>query len=61
MIKVTNSIRADSKIWIQYFENYKKKKTPFPDLVWSSNDALNLYTDSCGTCGGGAFLTTTGQ
>lgn len=54
MIKVTNSIRADAKIWIQFLENYNKK-TSFPDLVWSSNDALNLYTDSCGSCGGGAF------
>lgn len=33
MIKVTNSIRADSKIWIQYFENYKKKK--LHSLIWS--------------------------
>lgn len=54
MIKVTNSIRTDAKIWIQFLENYNNK-TPFPDLVWSSKDALNLYTDSCGSCGGGAF------
>lgn len=33
MIKVTNSIRADAKIWIQFLENYNNKKTH--SLIWS--------------------------
>lgn len=37
------------------FGELQQQKNSFPDLVWSSNDALNLYTDSCGSCGGGAF------
>lgn len=31
-------------------------KTPFPELIWSNNDTLQFFTDSCGSCGGGAFL-----
>lgn len=52
---MTHAIKEDARIWIQFLENYNGK-TPFPELAWSSNDALNLFTDSCGSCGGGAFF-----
>lgn len=55
LIRVTNSIKEDARVWLQFIENYNGK-TPFPDLDWSPNDALNLFTDSCGSCGGGAFF-----
>jgi hypothetical protein len=31
-------------------------QTPFPSAVWSTNEALNLFTDSCGSYGEGEFF-----
>ena len=42
-------------VWLGFLENYNGQ-TPFPSAVWSTNEALNLFTDSCGSCGGGAFF-----
>jgi hypothetical protein len=59
-IKVTAEMRDDIMVWVGFLETYNCH-TPFPSAVWSPNEALNLFTDSCGSCGGGAFLIIIGQ
>lgn len=48
-------MKKDVCVWLDFLENFNGK-TPFPELIWSNNDTLQLFTDSCGSCGGGAFF-----
>ncbi|XP_048757041.2 uncharacterized protein LOC130046337 isoform X1 [Ostrea edulis] len=53
-LRVTIGMKQDARVWLDFLENFNGR-APFPDLLWSSNTALNLFTDSCASCGGGAF------
>lgn len=55
LIKVTQAIRDDANVWLNFLEHYNGY-SPFPELHWSTNQALNLFTDSCGSYGGGAIF-----
>jgi hypothetical protein len=48
-------MKDDIMAWLGFLETYNGQ-TPFPSAVWSTKEALNLFTDSCGYCGGGAFF-----
>ena len=54
-IRVTQNLKADAMIWLEFLDHFNGF-TPFPSLVWSDNESLSLFTDSCGSCGGGAFF-----
>lgn len=54
-IKITHTMKRDVCEWLDFLEN-SNGKTPFPELIWSNNDTFQLFTDSCGSCGGGAFF-----
>jgi hypothetical protein len=53
-------MKDDIMVWFGFLETYNGQ-APFPSAVWSTNEALNLFTDSCGSCGGGAFFIIIGQ
>ena len=48
-------MKEDMRVWLHFLQNYNGY-TPFPSQIWSTNESLNLFTDSCGSCGGGAFF-----
>lgn len=54
LIKVTQAVKEDAK-WLTFLKEYNGR-SPFPELSWSTNEALNLFTDSCGSYGGGAIF-----
>ena len=54
-IKVTHGMKEDMRVWLHFLQNYNGY-TPFPSQIWFTNESLNLFTDSCGSCGGGAFF-----
>lgn len=41
--------------YITFLDQYNGR-SPFPDLSWSENDTLYLFTDSCGSYDGGAIF-----
>lgn len=55
LIKVTQAIKVDARTWLTFLDQYNCR-LPFPELSWSDNDTLNLFTDSCGSLGGGAIF-----
>lgn len=55
LIKVTQAVKEDARIWLTFLDQYNGR-SPFPELYWSDNETLNLFTDSCGSYGGGAIF-----
>lgn len=51
-IRVKRSMRADLCLWQEFLLNYNGV-TVMPDLLWTDNDTLELYTDSAGGVGRG--------
>lgn len=56
-IKISLEVKEDMRIWLYFLHNFNGKVF-FPESVWSSNDTLQLWTDSSGSekCGGAAYF-----
>ena len=56
-IRITKPLKADLQLWIHFLESFNGVCF-FKDLIWSENDALELFTDSAGgiSLGCGAYF-----
>ena len=54
-IRVSHDMKEDASVWLQFIQDFNGY-TPFPSQVWNDNTKLDLFTDSCGSCGGGAYF-----
>ncbi|KAK3095242.1 hypothetical protein FSP39_012073 [Pinctada imbricata] len=53
-VRVSNGIREDALIWLDFLEIFNGRYS-FPEPNWSSNDTLQLFTDSSNSAGGAYF------
>lgn len=51
-IKLNNETKEDLRMWLRFLRSYNGK-TYFPDSEWTSNEVLELFTDSSGAKGMG--------
>lgn len=54
-IKLNNEAKADIRMWLLFLRSYNGK-TFFPESVWTSNEVLELFTDSCMGIGSGSYF-----
>lgn len=54
-IRLTKEVKEDIGVWVSFLQSFNGK-TYFPESEWSSNDVLELFTDSCGSIGCGAYF-----
>jgi hypothetical protein len=54
-IRVTNEMKCDLKIWLEFFKHYNGISM-FHDRFWISNDDEQLFTDSSGGIGFGIWF-----
>jgi hypothetical protein len=46
-IRLLSEVRSDIRLWMLFLEEFKGQ-CYFPDRLWISNEALQLYTDASG-------------
>lgn len=54
-IRLNEEVKDDMRVWIDFLQSYNGK-TYFPEAEWCTSDVLNLYSDSSGSKGAGAFF-----
>ena len=54
-IRVTRGIKEDIQVWLQFLREFNGTRY-FPESSWLDSSVLELYTDSAGSSGCGAYF-----
>ena len=55
LIRLNKEVKADIEVWLKFLHSYNGK-TYFPESEWCNNDVLDLFSDSSGSVGCGAYF-----
>lgn len=54
-IRVSRGMKEDIQVWLSFLDKFNGSNI-FPDEIWMTNEGLQLFTDSSGSLGCGAFF-----
>jgi len=54
-IRVSRGMKEDIQVWLSFVDKFNGSNI-FPDGIWVTNEGLQLFTDSSGSLGCGAFF-----
>ncbi|CAG2185986.1 unnamed protein product [Mytilus edulis] len=47
-VRLNSEVKADARVWLNFLDQFNGQ-CYFPDRFWSTNESLELFTDSAGT------------
>jgi hypothetical protein len=54
-IRVSRGMKENIQVWLSFLDKFNGSNI-FPDEIWVTNEGLQLFTDSSGSLGCGAFF-----